>query len=197
MKGILFKPWKIKAIAESSPDMEWQTRRLIKPQPTHFHYNSDGQYPCTKEGEQFKPRYQVGEVCYIKEAWWTSDPTDGDIYYKVAWPEGLPVNMIAENGEWRSPLFMPAWAARYFIQITAVRAERLQEITGEDCVSEGVVLPYRVFGDGDSDYYDGIGESYVHHFSALWDSINPKNLWVNNDWVWVYTFKRVRLSDDH
>ena len=43
MKGILFKPWKTKAIAESSPDFEWQTRRVIKPQP-HWVENIEGKF---------------------------------------------------------------------------------------------------------------------------------------------------------
>ena len=31
MKSLIFKPWKAQAIHESNPDIEWQTRRLIKP----------------------------------------------------------------------------------------------------------------------------------------------------------------------
>ena len=79
MKGILFKDWKIKAIAED--DREWQTRRVIKPQPDKglriacYTVNDkpidwvladeDGD-PIDSKCPQ--PRYQVGEVVYIKEA---------------------------------------------------------------------------------------------------------------------------------
>ncbi len=45
---------------------------------------------------------------------------------------------------------MPTWAARYFIRITAVRAERLQDISEEDCIKEGIkpVLDGNLFMNG-------------------------------------------------
>ena len=85
MNGILFKPWKIKAIAED--DREWQTRRVIKPQPcddTTFIY-ADGY--CSLQAKNgyapyAKSRYQVGEVVYIKEKalYWVSPILEGVEY---------------------------------------------------------------------------------------------------------------------
>ncbi len=84
MKGILFKPQKIKAITDSSPDKEWQTRRVIKPQPErgviakcpgddisfsnfemYLDYRKTGWIPI---GKTIKPRDHAGETVYIKEA---------------------------------------------------------------------------------------------------------------------------------
>ena len=83
MKGILFKPWKIKAIAASSPDFEWQTRRLSGLKEIN---TCPDRWQSQKWGTDYKgrmvvaffngyntiqitPRYQVGEVVYIKEPW--------------------------------------------------------------------------------------------------------------------------------
>ena len=67
MNGILFKPWKIKFIADSSPDREWQTRRAMQNQPVLMDkvYEKD----FRKDFGARKPRYQPSETVYIKEAW--------------------------------------------------------------------------------------------------------------------------------
>lgn len=88
MKSLLFKPWKIKAIAESSTDREWQTRRTMKPQPkdctikvessldpnswiSRWPVDMTALYPDSKPttmiGAIHIPRYHAGEVVYLKE----------------------------------------------------------------------------------------------------------------------------------
>jgi len=152
MKGILFKPWKIQAIAEN-PDREWQTRRVIKPQPmgadywTYYQMMPSVQgafFPNTKEAipKLLRPRYQSGETVYIKEAhclhcFKTVDGVE-DACYKTDDDTGEPVDINCEFVQWRSPLFMPVWAARYFIKITSVTPQRLQlPLSKEDLDAEG------------------------------------------------------------
>jgi len=121
----------------------------------------------------------------IKNEWerwlWAEDET-GD-------PESICLDirypyLIQWRPVWKSPMFTWADFARYFIVITDVRAERLQEIKGVDCLAEGVE-PCK---------YKGYTESYknndylVGHFATLWNSIN-KLKWEDNPWVWVYSFK--------
>ena len=197
MKGILFKPWKIKAIAED--DGEWQTRRVIKPQPCDdktFIY-ADGY--CSLQAKNgyapyAKSRYQVGEVVYIKEAFMIEqsegfdEPTDRPFkndyewgllipHYKLTDPDPELYDDEDRQVKWRSPLFMPEWAARYFLKITDIRAERLQEITNEDITAEGLGEGYTKFG-------------WTYAFGQLWNSINPKYPWAMNPWVFVYSFKK-------
>ncbi len=87
-------------------------------------------------------------------------------------------------------MFCPRWASRITLEITEVRAERVQEICGEDAMAEGIILPYRVHGDGE--YYEGIAESYIYHFKGLWDSLNAKRGygWAVNPWCWIISFRR-------
>jgi len=183
MQGILFKPDMIKAIVEGRKTV---TRRVIKPQLEHFHYTTDAQYPCLPDGEQIQPRYKAGETVYIKEAWatyqanddWTIPqiPDKATIFYKLDDPDGF-----SPIGKWRSPMFLKAIHARYFIRIKDVRAERLNEITEEDAIKEGAIA-----------HLDNRNPYPRHHFVILWSSINkPPFDWQSNCWVWRYEFELV------
>jgi hypothetical protein len=83
----------------------------------------------------------------------------------------------------RSSIFMPRWASRLTLEITAVRVERLKDITIEDAQAEGVT-PLGVEGDG---------RRWRASFRELWDSLNAKRGygWDKNPWAWVISFKRV------
>ena len=152
-----------------------------------------------------KPRYQVGETVYIKEVhyrfghWAKNGFTKtgrqkwvfkrsyepGNFRYIENPPSYVHPNNHREIVGWfkRSPLFMPAWAARYFIKITDVRAERLQEISWGDCLAEGIVQKGDLFLAKCS-YTVPQGA-----FIELWDSINKDYQWGSNPWVWRYEFK--------
>ena len=197
MNGILFKDWKIKAVAGDSPDREWQTRRVIKPQPScsceqkHIAQFKGGSvnffYEHHNTPIHYKPRYQVGEVVYIKEAW-TPSHQGLDCIYKLDAKEGelfpIPIK------DWKSPLFMPEWAARYFEKITDIRAERLQEITIVEAELEGFAKWGLEHGCSacETESHSYYGARF--HFAKEWNTINPKYPWESNPWVFVYSFKK-------
>jgi len=205
MKGILFKDWKIKAIAED--DREWQTRRVIKPQPTcnceqkHITRFKDGSvnffYEHHNTPIHYKPRYQVGEV-YIKEAFMVVP--SGVVYGKeksqfvsLYLEHGIEIDAWLKKygyGKSFSPRFMPAWAARYFIKITDIRVERLQEISLADIYAEGCPLEAAtIFTDPMSGYETKANAYEWYH--DVWDSINPNVKWDTNPWVWRICFVKV------
>jgi len=80
---------------------------------------------------------------------------------------------------WNPSIHMPRWASRILLEITAVRVERLQDITNEQAIAEGIGEP--------------LDERYAvqDEFRPLWDSINGAGSWDVNPWVWVVEFKRV------
>ncbi len=187
MQGMLFKPWKAKFISEYKG--EPQTRRLgglkeINQEPdawwlvavfvdnTLFRFGND------KEDRDImvKPRYQVGEVVYIKEAWETEKQYDDlppRLIPKTARIWHIPrtilrgLQNLTPVGKWRSPLFMPAWAARRFVKILSNDPQRLQDITEEDATAEGFKADdvktwwqgYRKWQFGD------LGEDLIHQQS--------------------------------
>uniref|UniRef100_A0A6M3KU53 Uncharacterized protein n=1 Tax=viral metagenome TaxID=1070528 RepID=A0A6M3KU53_9ZZZZ len=204
MKGILFKPDMIKAIVECRKTV---TRRRIdidplgwdKPFPSYdktwgFHRKDTGAFG---DIVYVRPRYQVGETVYIKEAHkFTSFDFIVSAYVEYKDGESRDVTKFITDGttvynqdhpevhKWRSPLFMPAWAARYFIKITDVRAERTKDITPEDCLLEGIIFAggcYWTAEDGVA--FDTAQEAYF----ALYDSINGKDAHEKN-WDWRYEF---------
>jgi len=162
MKGILFKPWKIKAIADSSPDFKWLTRRLggleeINQEPDKW--MSTGVTYAGGEIEFYrldsnrysliKPRYQVGEVVYIKEAYrvidvdlrdlsWDTPLHNTQVEYRIdgerLWQLRPQEKQILYPDKWHSPMTMPAWAARLFCQVLEVRPElfRFRDMSKEE-----------------------------------------------------------------
>ncbi|HEJ9180352.1 TPA: HNH endonuclease [Serratia marcescens] len=85
-----------------------------------------------------------------------------------------------------NPPNMPRWASRITLEITAVRVERLNDISEEDAKAEGVkagVCP---------------GHEHMMHqvaFSELWQSIYGEESWRANPWVWVIEFKQVSARE--
>jgi hypothetical protein len=112
---------------------------------------------------------------------------------------------------WRPSIFMPRIAARIFLRVTAVRVERLQDISNSDIRAEGIKVfaytpdnfPYGKYSTetvkhirNDSGIFDDNSIWYREWYSELWDSINGKRnggayKWDNNCWVWVISFERI------
>lgn len=113
-------------------------------------------------------------------------------------PENEERFVFVEGKElWEPSIFMPKWACRIFLEVTNVRVERLQDISEDDCIAEGV----RYWADeDDTDLLDAIFKNYetgernlvsgYSSFRTLWISINGEDSWDNNPWVWVYDFKK-------
>ena len=143
-------------------------------------------------------RYQVGETVYIKEAhyrwgrWikngftktgkqaWSFKSDNHAVSYLDCPPKLLVETNKSRNlPGWykRTPLFMPAWAARYFIKITDVSAGRVQEISIADALAEGI------------EHKPFIATTL---FQEKWDSINGKGDFALNKWVFRYEFLYLR-----
>ena len=92
---------------------------------------------------------------------------------------------------------MPREAARIFLRVTDVRAERLNDITERGAQYEGVSLP--LAAQNDPEYAEYIG-GYYSAFADLWDRIvkladRALYGWDANPWVWVIEFERCEKPD--
>lgn len=116
---------------------------------------------------------------------------DGTLVYAA---DGL-TPYEAEQPVWKPSIHMPRWASRILLQITDVRVERLQDISGHQALAEGVRLCSDHAECGDWYHVEGI-ETYSadprKSFELLWTGINGADSWSVNPWVWAVEFERVQ-----
>lgn len=107
---------------------------------------------------------------------------------------------------WKPSIHMPKEAARIFLKVTNVRVERLQDISEEDAIAEGVSIVYDygsfityknyLFKDKNT-YNKQDTRCLKKSFQSLWQSINAKkHPWESNPWVWVYEFDRIEKPEN-
>ena len=181
MKPILFNGEMVRAILEGR---KTQTRRVVKPQPEcsvfdepqlHWVCGKNGVWADGHGNQQKAPLGQPGDRLYVRETWALFGPFNNGPGYRYR-ADGEPLCM---SRGWRPSIHMPKEAARIFLEITAVRVERLQDISEEDAKAEGCEL---VGWTEEMPMPAG--------FAGLWNSLNGKrgHSWESNPWVWVYEF---------
>lgn len=190
---------------------------------TLVHEGVDGSDFHRKVVAHFRPRFAVGDRLWVKETWQTGSGglgpqiafrATGDCHDIEAWDgedEGagpsfnyercpgakwhtwLPDLLSGAEGIWRPSLFMPRWASRLTLLVTAVRVERLQDISEADAKAEGIFARSAVGDDPHADVWTWQQEGwrYPHPseaFKALWSSIHGPDAWAENPWVVAVTF---------
>lgn len=200
-RGILFCADMVRAIQDGRKTM---TRRVVKPQPKLIHaIYPDGSIETERlftRGDQriHCPFGEPGERLYVKETWF-EDPNWPGVQERVVYqasgesPEYWTDTNATETatGKWRSSRYMPKWATRIWLEITAVRVERVWDISEEDAIAEGIECHCDV-GQGE---YDRCTDDAPTHFARLWESLHGEGAWERNDWVWVIEFRRMTRSE--
>ena len=194
-RPILFGAPMVRAILSGT---KTQTRRAVKPQPTHF--NPVGvprrARPDAPSSDVIRCPYgQPGDRLWVRETFcddWHMDR--GVVEYRA---DGeLDSDMFDAGCTWRPSIHMPRWASRITLEVTDVRVERLQEISEADAIAEGVHPDDACLPDDDTSAFSRIGPvcnaSFpVARYAALWESINGIGAWEKNPLVWVIEFRRV------
>ncbi len=188
-KPILFNEVMIRAILAGK---KTQTRRLIK--------HRDGSLPESREAIFYgtvRQKYRVNDILYIKEPYFFDPDEPGE--YMLKYDSGFGW----ENCPWKSPLYMPKKFARIFLKVTDLRVERLQGITYQDAIKEGICIKnpesnfpcYPDYSDDPNATNQGCITS-VGSFQTLWDSINKdeSTKWDADPFVWVIEFSVLSAS---
>lgn len=132
-------------------------------------------------------RYKVGEVVAVAQKY-------KDIALDM--PVELAAELIKQPG-WNNKMFVKADLMPHRVRITNIRVERLQDISDEDCIAEGIYPK----ANGRWYCYDVVrrmGVSYDPYpdpreaYAALIDKISGKDTWESNPWVFVYNFYLVK-----
>ena len=134
------------------------------------------------------PKYKVGEVVAVAQAYESihDEMMTGDygdcIYDAFRWAD------VTESPGWANKMFVRADLMPHQIRNTNICVERLQDISEEDCVKEGVWEAQQV----NYTSVDGIPFSPCEAFAALIDKVSGKGTWESNPWVYVYEFELVK-----
>ena len=211
-KPILFNTAMVQAV---QAEIKTVTRRLIKPQPqSDLELCEDGLcyqeiVPTGVDTYQIhKPPYLPGDIMYVRETWAKYKELDSARtvwLYKADEPrktiyeaDGMTLS-ANQKIKWNPSIHMPKEAARIFLRVTNVRAERLREITFGGVVDEGTPKPTDI--DWLNVDFKSESPPPLCWFARLWDgTINPADLaiygWKANPWVWVVEFERCRAAWD-
>ncbi|MBW5928005.1 hypothetical protein CFM96_04830 [Klebsiella michiganensis] len=227
-RGMIFNGEMVRAILDGR---KTQTRRIMKPQPepcprgghwwpsnvfkTMLHVEEEMQNGKGGWGGLVGdscPFGDLGDRIWVRETWAEAGASAPDLkLYRANYPEHVP--SIYENVppteeiRWTPSIHMPRWASRILLEITDVRVERLNAISEEDAIAEGMQGVICPCCKGDSEYstsqYDAetlavvdeipcrTCESNRSKFFTLWDSIYGYGQHCIGEWVWVIEFKRV------
>ena len=146
-----------------------------------------------------KSRFKVGEVVAIaqsnKDSGYSPDSLDRH-------PKDLSIRgLMKDSAGWDNKMFVKSYACKHHIKITNVKIERLQDISDEDCLKEGIVkqevisdespflYAYDAFLNGDNKYFASRWfKNPKEAFAVLIDKVSGKGTWESNPFVFAYEF---------
>jgi len=203
-RPILFSGAMVRAILDGR---KTQTRRVVKPQPPAgtrevgiYHYPSDRDcfYPFDGGSiiggwAQHCPYGQPGDRLWVRETWGFNPDFPG-VHNQACYraDRGHEYDGI----RWRPSIHMPRTACRLVLEVTGVRVERLQDISYEDAIAEGMFDPgtiestYPLTGETGEQLGRRLGHPQ-RSFAILWEELNGAGAWAANPWVWVIEFPRI------
>lgn len=139
---------------------------------------------CDGEHIVAKSRYAINEIVAVAQRY------NGLLKNPPYIPE-------PSDAGWKNKMFVKAELMPHHIKITNIRCEKLQDISDDDCLREGI--------DSSNGFEIGYGVDWVYQFSndnrsyftpreafaALIDKTSGKGTWKKNPYVFVYEFEKV------
>lgn len=211
---VLFRGEMVRAILDNR---KTQTRRILKPEkygapsackevapyctgtawPLAFYWKGGS---CWNSSRPIKD-FEAGMHLWVRETWKPTGllafnkPSETQACGRFAYAADDSQASRDANIPWRPSIHMPRWASRITLEITAVRIQRLWDISAADILAEGAVdrphedkylgkMPVSAF---DGKAYPDLKSLWGHG----WEQIYGKGSWTQNPWVAAITFKRV------
>ena len=145
------------------------------------------------DGGEILPKYKVGEVVAVAQSY--RDCGGFSEFGKSRW-EIIAASVGAANGGWNNKMFVRASFMPHQIRITDMKIERIQDISDEDCLKEGIIkwdagqkdIPFFSYPNSAKCDYDTPQEA----FANLINKVSKKDVWNENPYVFVYEFELVK-----
>lgn len=169
-----------------------QTRRIAYQEPFKYYCNCGFCTEGKDKGKLFindgneivaKSTYKIGEVVAVAQR-----------YSEIPFIEEQHPRIITSKG-WANKMFVMSSLMPHLIMITNIRCERLQDISTDDCLAEGIVdfesqIKKAHFYSITNKYgtYDTAQKAYAQ----LIDKLAGKGTWGSNPLVFVYDFVLVK-----
>lgn len=209
LKPIIFNTEMVRAILDGRKTV---TRRGIKPQPEMIlaycyaggnrkqskkwgypdknawefwgdKYKHNKELSTEEKSKMWTPPYHTDDILYVRETW--CQPAKYIYWYKA--------DSKVQNILWRPSIHMPKEAARIFLRVTNVSVAKLQDITCDEIIKEGL----EVTGDANDEESIKFAKS-VFGINVWNNTIKKSDLdrygWNANPWVWVIEFERIERS---
>lgn len=126
--------------------------------------------------------YKIGDVIAIAQS-----------YEKTEFKFRMLKGHLQNSPGWKNKLFVDPKLMPHHIKITGIKVEKLQDISEEDCLKEGIkcfpsdVMPDLYTFEGASDNWN----TAIEAFSNLIDKVSGKGTWESNPEVFCYTFNLI------
>jgi len=176
-------------------------------------------FPCMYDADEREfdmgeilPKYKIGEVVAIAQSYQAIDNYYNAALHRKTSIHGQTIDKldlvdIQDIRTWKclrdDLINTPGWINKMFvkadlmlqhIEITGVKVERLQDISYEDCLKEGIYedsgddkFPPSIFYEFEGNKYDGF-DTPREAFAALIDKVSGKGIWESNPFVFCYEF---------
>lgn len=228
---ILFKTEMVQALLAGRKTITRRTNCLekINANPNDYNFQSlvlhaTGKFTfCEKRDEnpktdhiiECKPKYQKDDLLWVKETY-RIDPEfedNGDLFPECYVYYASEADIVTctdgeqyskDDWKWKPSIYMPKEAARIWLRVINVKCERLQDITVDDAVKEGIKkiegLGWKHYSAKSHFTKEELKDacpflkSPILSFLSLWESINGKESLERNPWVFAYEFELVSIS---
>lgn len=132
------------------------------------------------------PKYKIGEVVAVAQS------------YHSFYNDECDPRMFPSGAGWLNKMLVKPELMPHQIQITDVFMQKLQDISDEDCLKEGIyedsgddTFPPSVFYEFEGNNDDGFNTPR-EAFAALIDKLSGKGTWEKNPYVFIYEFKLIK-----
>lgn len=133
--------------------------------------------------------YKVGDILAIAQSYKNLNELG---YLAPEWLDGV----CEDSAGYTNKMFVRADLMPHRIRITNIRLERLQDISDEDCIKEGIIKKPDPFIGKDEMVYDFEGSDIIYcypktAFADLIDKVSKKGTWERNPFVFAYSFELI------